>query len=175
MKKTPVVYLARPGMAVDLGAIAKGYIADRVKAVLTQGGVEHAILSLGGNVQLIGDTAYGVGIQDPDKGSGVYLGAISLSDASAASSGDYERYFEKDGVRYHHILDPVTGYPADTGLRGVSVAAHDSVDADALSTAVFLLGPAEGMALIEEMPGDRSGAGHRRQKNTALQRVERAF
>ena len=147
------VYLTRPGMAVDLGAIAKGYIADRVKEVLEDDGVKHAIVSLGGNVQLVGDTAYGVGIQDPDQGTGVYLGAIPLTDASAASSGDYERYFEKDGVRYHHILDPKTGYPADTGLRGVSVAAPVSVDADALSTAVFLLGPGEGMALIEGLPG----------------------
>jgi thiamine biosynthesis lipoprotein len=145
-------YLTRSDMAVDLGAIAKGYIADRVKEVLTADGIEHAIISLGGNIQFVGDTAYGIGIQDPDKGSGEYLGRISLADASAASSGDYERYFEKDGVRYHHILDPQTGYPADTGLRGVSVAAPQSVDADALSTAVFLLGPKAGMVLIEELP-----------------------
>jgi len=147
------VYLTRPGMGVDLGAIAKGYIADKVKDVLLADGIEHAIISLGGNIQLIGDTPYGVGIQDPDQGSGIYLGAITLADASAASSGDYERYFEMNGVRYHHILDPKTGYPADSGLRGVSVAAPHSVDADALSTAVFLLGPEAGMALIEELPG----------------------
>lgn len=146
-------YLKRPGMRVDLGAIAKGYIADKVKDVLIKNGIERAIVSLGGNIQLVGDTAYGIGIQDPDKGSGIYLGRIMLADASAASSGDYERYFEKDGVRYHHILDPKTGYPADMGLRGVSVAAPQSVDADALSTAVFLLGPEDGMALIEELPG----------------------
>ena len=147
------VFLKRPGMGVDLGAIAKGYIADKVKDVLLADGIEHAIISLGGNIQLIGDTPYGIGIQDPDQGSGIYLGAITLADASAASSGDYERYFEMNGVRYHHILDPVTGYPADSGLRGVSVAAPHSVDADALSTAVFLLGPEAGMALIEELPG----------------------
>jgi len=147
------VYLARVGMAVDLGAIAKGYIADKVKETLAADGIEHAIISLGGNIQLIGDTPYGIGIQDPDQGSGVYLGRVTLTGMSAASSGDYERYFEENGVRYHHILDPVTGYPADTGLRGVSVIAPHSVDADALSTAVFLLGPEAGMALIEGLSG----------------------
>ena len=146
------VYLKRPGMKIDLGAVAKGYIADRVKEVLETAGVEHAIISLGGNIQLVGDTAYHIGIQDPDQGSGIYLGRITLADGSAASSGDYERYFEENGVRHHHILDPVTGYPAHTGLRGVSVAAPQSVDADALSTAVFLLGPEDGMALIEDLP-----------------------
>lgn len=146
------VFLNRTGMSVDLGAIAKGYIADRVKDVLASDGIEHAIVSLGGNIQLIGDTPFNIGIQDPDRGTGEYLGLIPLTDLSAVSSGDYERYFIKDGVRYHHILDPRTGYPADTGLRGVSIVAPRSVDADALSTTVFLMGPTDGMALIESLP-----------------------
>jgi thiamine biosynthesis lipoprotein len=145
------IYLPRTGMAIDLGAIAKGYIADRVKEVLEREGVEHAIINLGGNIQLIGETPYRIGIQDPDRGSGAYLGMIELADTSAASSGDYERYFEQDGVRYHHIMNPLTGYPADTGLRGVTVVSPRSIDADALSTSVFLLGPEEGMALIENL------------------------
>jgi thiamine biosynthesis lipoprotein len=146
------VFLKRIGMSINLGAIAKGYIADRVKEVLVADGVEHAIVSLGGNIQLIGDTFYGVGIQDPGQGTGIFLGAIQLTGMSVASSGDYERYFEQDGIRYHHILDPKTGYPADTGLRGVSIVCPRSIDADALSTAVFLMGPADGMALVEDLP-----------------------
>lgn len=150
-ESTSQVFLKRTGMSVNLGAIAKGYIADRVKEVLVADGVEHAIVSLGGNIQLIGETSYGVGIQDPGQGTGIFLGAIPLTDMTVASSGDYERYFEEDGIRYHHILDPKTGYPADTGLRGVSVVCPRSIDADALSTTVFLMGPEAGMALIEDL------------------------
>ena len=151
------VLLRDKGMSLDLGAIAKGYIADRVKELLLSLGVEHANISLGGNVVVYGGkqagVPYVVGIQDPRGETGDVLASVERTDASLVSSGDYERYFEQDGVRYHHILDPRTGYPAKSGLSGVTILTDGSVDGDALSTAVFILGKNEGLELIESIEG----------------------
>ncbi len=151
------VMLADTGMSVNLGAIAKGYIADRVKALFTGMGIEHAVVSLGGNVLAFGGKPDGsdfvIGIQDPFGPTGEIAATVAVCDMSVVSSGDYERYFEADGVRYHHIMDPFTGAPANSGLSGVTIFSDKSVDGDALSTAVFVLGRNEGLELIESLDG----------------------
>ncbi|MBO4830908.1 MAG: FAD:protein FMN transferase [Oscillospiraceae bacterium] len=151
------VKLADAGMSVNLGAIAKGYIADRVKNLLSGMGIEHAVISLGGNVLAFGGKPDGsdfiIGIQDPFGPTGEIVATVAVRDMSVVSSGDYERYFEQDGVRYHHIMDPFTGAPADSGLSGVTILSEKSIDGDALSTAVFVLGRNEGLELIESLDG----------------------
>lgn len=150
-------YLARPGMVANLGAIAKGYIADQVKALLMEQGVEHAVLDLGRNILLIGgktDTApFRIGVQDPNQDQGDLLTVLKVSDKSIVTSGVYERYFTYEGKRYHHILDPFTGYPADNGLAAVTILSDDSARGDALSTACLLLGKEAGLALMEGLDG----------------------
>ena len=148
-------YLMRPGMRVDLGALAKGYIADKVKALLLDRGVESGVIDLGRNILLIGEkpgeVPFSIGIQSPTD-AGNLLRVLSLRDRSLVTSGTYERYFERDGVRYHHVLDPFTGFPADRGLLAVTVLSSSSLWGDGLSTACLLLGAEEGMALIDSLP-----------------------
>ena len=152
-----MIYLEQQGMIINLGAIAKGSIADEAKSFLKQNGVTSAFLNLGGNVLLIGNkpdgSNFSIGVQNPIDDRGAYLMAISLSDVAVVSSGDYERYFEYEGVTYHHILDTVTGYPADTNLRQVTIVAPTAQMADALSTSVFLLGIEKGLELIDTLDG----------------------
>ncbi|MBR5533385.1 MAG: FAD:protein FMN transferase, partial [Ruminiclostridium sp.] len=123
-------YLAREGMEANLGAIAKGYIADKVKELLMAEGVESAILDLGRNVLLIGDkpdgSAFKVGVQDPNQDQGVLLGLVTTADTSVVTSGINERYFTYEGVDYHHILDPFTGFPADNDLASVTILSTSS-------------------------------------------------
>jgi thiamine biosynthesis lipoprotein len=149
------IELLSEGLIPNLGAIAKGYIADQVKKLLTSNGIEHGIINLGGNVLLIGDKpvdqAFRIGVQDPDAPRNSYIGVISAKDKSIVSSGDYERYFEQDGIRYHHILDPFTGYPTENEIRQVSIVSENSVDGDALSTVVFLMGLEKGLEIINSM------------------------
>lgn len=129
---------------VDLGAIAKGYACDEVVGILQNAGIDAGIVDLGGNICVFGTKPTGqqwrVGIQDPAAPRGSYVGVISISSGAVATSGDYERYFERDSVIYHHILDPSTGYPASPGVRSVSVIAPTGIQADALSTGLFVLG-----------------------------------
>ena len=150
-------YLARPGMKADLGSNAKGYIADRVKDLLLDLGVKHAVLDLGRNILLIGgksdEIPFRVGVQDPNGDQGELLAVVEAANKSLVTSGVYERYFEHDGKRYHHILDPETGYPVDNGLAAVSILSDDSANGDALSTTCLLLGQEKGLALIESLPG----------------------
>lgn len=152
------VYLAETGMSINLGAVAKGYIADVVMATLKEEGLKHAIVNLGGNVLVMGGKAdgtdFGVGVEDPGNPGTGYIGVITLKDGSVVTSGDYQRYFtDAAGRRYHHILDPFTGYPAESGLIQVTVITKASVDADCLSTTLFLLGLDKGLALVQGMPG----------------------
>ncbi|MCI8514054.1 MAG: FAD:protein FMN transferase [Lachnospiraceae bacterium] len=141
---------------VDLGSIAKGYIADRVKEYLTKNGVKNALISLGGNILLLGSKPDGsdfkIGIQEPFGSRDSYIGVASLSDLSLVTSGIYERYFEEDGKGYHHILNPNTGYPYENNLLSVTIIGPDSMDCDGLSTACFSLGLEKGMALIDRIP-----------------------
>ena len=148
-------YLARPGMRVDLGALAKGYIADKVKELLLSRGVKSAVLDLGRNILLLGEkpggAAFSIGVQSPTN-SGDLLRILALRDKSLVTSGTYERYFEHEGKRYHHVLDPFTGFPADTGLSAVTILSDSSLWGDALSTACLLLGADNGLKLIESIP-----------------------
>ena len=137
---------------IDLGGVAKGYIADRVRDFLVEKGVRSAIINLGGNVVLIGDHAgkkFSVGVADPLQPDEI-LCIIEASDCSVVTSGIYQRQFVQDGVSYHHVLDPKTGYPANNELSAVTVVSPKSVDGDALSTACLVLGPAGAAALAAQ-------------------------
>lgn len=137
------------GKKIDLGGIAKGYIADRVKEYLVENGASSGIINLGGNVIVFGGK-YKVGIQKPF--SEDLAATVELCDKSAVTSGVYQRYIEKDGEIYHHIIDPRTGYGVKSGLYSVTVLGDSSFDCDALSTSCLLLGLDGGMSLIEKTP-----------------------
>ena len=138
--------------AIDLGGIAKGYIADQLKDYLKSQGVEHAMINLGGNVLAIGKkpdgSDYNIGIQKPFDTTGDPITSVKIADQSVVTSGDYQRYFKKNGKIYHHILNPSTGYPYDNGLSSVTIITDSSVNADALSTTCFALGLDDGMKLV---------------------------
>ncbi len=139
--------LSRPGMKVGLGGVAKGYVVDRASATLTARGYPHHLVVAGGDLYAAGRKAskrWTIGVRAP-QGVGLY-GTLELEDQGVATSGNYERYFIKDGVRYHHILDPATGYPA-RGLSSVTAVAKSAALADAFATAVFVLGAERGLAL----------------------------
>lgn len=150
------VYLRRKGMALDLGGIAKGYAADRAAAYLLEHGVHRAILDFGGNIYTLGTprdrAVWRIGIQDPHGTRGTPMGIVEVGSTSVVTSGAYERYFESGGVRYHHILDTTTGYPA-RGVLSTTVVCRSSTDADALSTSLFVLGPERGLELARSLPG----------------------
>lgn len=148
--------LPEAGMAVDLGALAKGFAAGRAEHVIRAAGISSALLDLGRNVTAIGlkpdGAPWRVAVQDP-LDTNRYLGVLSLTDQTSSTSGGYERYFEADGVRYHHIIDPATGYPAQSGLCSVTVVSPDGLLADALSTALFILGPEKALDYWREGSG----------------------
>ena len=150
------VTLLDPNASIDLGGIAKGYIADRLKEFLLEQGVRSAIIDLGGNILTIGHkpdgSPYHVGIKRPFDQNGDIITSVSIADQSVVTSGTYERYFTYQGKMYHHILSPSTGYPADNDLNSVSIIAASSVDCDALSTICLLSGLNDGMQLIESLP-----------------------
>ncbi|MEE4302423.1 MAG: FAD:protein FMN transferase [Pseudomonadales bacterium] len=142
-----------PGVRINVGGIAKGWACERVVDLLRDAGVEHALVSAGGDTRLLGDRRgqpWLVGIRDPDDAAGVVT-RLALVDEAISTSGDYERYFDEDGVRYHHILDPATGRPTE-GIRSVTVIGPDGTITDALSTTLFVLGPERGMALLDDLP-----------------------
>lgn len=149
------VTLSNPNAMIDLGGIAKGYIADKIKEYLIENGVEHAIINLGGNILTIGGhtdgSDFNVGVQEPFGESNTAITSVSLNDQSLVSSGIYERYFELDGNIYHHILDPETGYPYDTELYGVTIISDYSVDGDALSTICMTKTLEEGLEFIQSL------------------------
>ena len=156
------VLLKKPLMSLDLGAIAKGYIADEVALFLKENGVQQAIIDLGGDIFALGEkegkkgsseTYWRIGIQDPRKARGSYIGILNVKNKSVVTSGDYERFFEEGGKRYHHIFSVESGFPAETGLKSVTIAADKAIDADALSTAAFVLGWEKGRRLVDSVPG----------------------
>lgn len=150
------VFLPVEGMSLDLGGIGKGYAADEVGTLLRERGVSSALINLGGNILVIGSRGDGqpwrIGVQDPDDDRGVYFLSLTLTDGSIVTSGPYERFFEQDGVVYHHILDSATGYPAETHIASVSLLGTSSTAADALSTATFVLGLDRSLRLLESLP-----------------------
>ena len=155
--ETKEVYLTQRGMKIDLGSIAKGYTADEVAKLLKQEGVKQAIIDIGGNIYAMGlknnTEEWTIGIQDPFSDRGEIVGSVALSNKSVVTSGIYERYMEKDGVKYHHILNPKTGYPYESDIAGVTIIADKSIDADALSTVVFTKGIEDGIEFIENQEG----------------------
>ncbi len=145
---------ARPEVYVDLGGIAKGHAVDRAIELLLDAGVAQASVSAGGDSRILGDRRgepWNVGVRDPRR-EGVMAVMLPLLDTAVSTSGDYERYFEADGVRYHHILDPATGDSA-RNTWSVTVLGAEATLTDALSTSVFVLGPEKGIALIDTLPG----------------------
>lgn len=150
------VFLKKPGMIIDLGGIAKGYTADVIAQTLKDEGVEKAIIDLGGNVYALGEksenTLWRIGIQNPDQTRGEIVGSINVKDKSIVTSGIYERFIEQDGVKYHHILSPETGYPYDNEIAGVTIISDKSIDGDALSTSVFSMGITKGLEFINSLP-----------------------
>ena len=150
------VRLTDPEAAIDLGFIAKGYIADRLKEFLIKEGVTSAIINLGGNVLTIGSKQgqpFKIGIQKPFSDTGTPITTVLCTDSSVVTSGIYERYFVQDNVQYHHILDPSTGYPADTDLLSATILSGDSTTGDALSTTCLLLGLDKAKNLIASIDG----------------------
>lgn len=153
--KEKTVYLEEKGMALDLGAIAKGYITDEVVEVLKDNGVTTAIIDLGGNVYVLGhsprgeDEDWNVGIQDPNKARNTVIGTVKERDKTLVTSGIYERYLKVNGETYHHLFDPTTGYPFDNDIAGVTIITNKSIDGDGLSTAVFSMGVKKGLEYAE--------------------------
>lgn len=142
-----------PGVRINLGGIAKGYAVERAVSLLRSRGIRHAIVTAGGDSRLLGDRLgqpFMVGIRDPRKDDEVAL-TIPLEDEAISTSGDYERYFEEDGQRYHHIIEPATGLPA-SGVHSATIVGPDAVLTDALSTSVFVLGVDQGLTLISTLP-----------------------
>lgn len=154
--ETRTVTKEQSGAALDFGAIAKGYAADEAVRVLKEAGIRHAYLDLGGNVAVFGgkplsplaalfqgsrSRPFTIGLQKPDAPRGEIIETVHLTEGFIVTSGDYERYFTADGIRYHHILDPKTGRPADSGQRSVTAICQSGTEADILSTALFVAGP----------------------------------
>ena len=166
-EKEGTVFLQRQGMALDLGAIAKGYAADEAARLLANEGVERAIIDLGGNIFAMGERKrsfafnraseeeayWRIGVQDPREDRGLYIGILRVKNKSVVTSGSYERFFEEDGKRYHHIFSVESGFPVENDLLSVTITAEKSIDADALSTAAFALGWEGGRRLIAETSG----------------------
>lgn len=149
------VTFAKENMGIDLGAIAKGYIADQIKEYLLSKGVKSAMINLGGNVLCVGNKPDGspfkIGIQKPFADRNETIATMDISDKSVVSSGIYERFFEQDGVLYHHILNPETGYPYENNLIAVTIISDKSVDGDGLSTSCFALGLEKGLELVNSL------------------------
>jgi len=153
-EKAGTAFLQKKGMRAHLGGIGKGYAVERAEAILRKAGLNDFSIQAGGDLYVAGqrgDRPWRLGIADPRAPDGSIFARIELRDSTFSTSGDYERYFIKDGVRYHHILDPATGQPARL-CRSVTIVAKRPVVADGLSTGVFLLGPEAGMALVEQLP-----------------------
>jgi thiamine biosynthesis lipoprotein len=146
------VRFARPGVRIDLGGIAKGYAVDNCIALLRRRGVTNALVSAGGDTRLLGDRRgrpWNVGIRDPRR-PGELAALLPLDNVAISTSGDYERYFEEDGVRYHHIINPRTGKSA-SGVHSVTVIGPDGITTEGLTKSVFIKGPIEGLKLVESL------------------------
>ena len=150
------VFLKKEGMKLDLGAIAKGFAADELTRIVKQAGIMHAVIDIGGTISAVGvrpdGKRWNIGIRDPRIRQGQPIISAPIENRSISTSGSYERYFEQDGIRYHHIIDPATGYPVQSNMIAVSVFADSATDADALSTACFVMGYKKAVKLLDELP-----------------------
>ncbi len=152
-EKASTVRFGQPGVRINLGGIAKGYVVERGVEILRDRGIAHAAVTAGGDTRLLGDRRgrpFMVGIRDPRKDGEVAI-RVPLEDEAISTSGDYERFFDEEGVRYHHIISPATGAPAE-GVHSATVFGPDAVITDALSTSVFVLGVERGLTLIGTLP-----------------------
>jgi thiamine biosynthesis lipoprotein len=152
-EKKFTVFFTRPGMRIDLGGIAKGYSVDRGIEILQQRGITRAMVNAGGDTRILGDRfdkPWVVGVRDPDHEGKVFL-RLPLTDTAFSTSGDYERYFDENGKRFHHIIDPKTGDSARR-CRSVTVIAPTATRTDALTKSVFIMGPEEGIRFIDTLP-----------------------
>ncbi len=152
------LYLPQKGMAIDLGGVAKGYIIDKATEVLEKAGIKKAFINGGGDIRVLDTRTDGkpwrIGIRHPrSTEADAVIAVIALTDEAVVTSGDYQRFFMSEGKRYHHILDPLTGYPAANGVISVSVIAETTAAADMLATSIMVLGLDEGLPLIESLPG----------------------
>ncbi|MDX2347776.1 MAG: FAD:protein FMN transferase [Nitrospirota bacterium] len=154
-EKAETVFLKRAGMKIDVGGIGKGYAADLVVDVMQKAGATAGVVALSGDIKTFGrmpdQERFVFGIQHPRKEQGHILGRIKLENEAVSTAGDYQRFIMKDGIRYHHILDPATLQPARE-CQSVTVIAKEGVMADGLDTGIFVMGPERGMALIESLP-----------------------
>jgi thiamine biosynthesis lipoprotein len=153
-RKARTVRFAREGVRIDLGGFAKGHAVDNAAAILRRRGIRHAIVSAGGDSRVVGDRRgrpWTIGVRDPRR-SGEVVAVLPLEDVAISTSGDYERYFEQDGVRCHHVIDPKTG-TSPSSVHSVTILAEDGLTTEALSKSVFVMGLAKGMRLIESLPG----------------------
>ena len=148
------IFLPKPGMRIDVGGIGKGYAADRAVDVMRKMGAKGGVVALSGDIKTFGDLpgmqGFPVGIRHPRQ-EGELIATVDLKNEAISTAGDYERYFEREGVRYHHILDPKSLQPARQ-CQSVTVIAAEGTVADGLDTGIFLLGPEKGMALVEQLP-----------------------
>jgi thiamine biosynthesis lipoprotein len=154
-KADGTVYLARRGMRIDVGGIGKGYAADRAVEAMRKAGATAGVVALAGDIKTFGQLPHAVGVtfgirhpRNPD----ALLATVDIRDEAISTAGDYERFFERDGIRYHHILDPATLPPARF-CQSVTIIAEEGIMADGLDTGVFVMGPQKGMELIEKLPG----------------------
>jgi thiamine biosynthesis lipoprotein len=148
------IRFARPGVRIDFGGFAKGHAVDNAAAILQRHGIRNAIVSAGGDSHVLGDRRgrpWTIGVRDPRR-AGEVVALLPLEDVAVSTSGDYERYFERDGVRCHHVIDPATGKSPST-MRSVTIIADDGLTTEAMSKSVFVLGLERGMALVESQPG----------------------
>lgn len=136
--------------SVDLGGIAKGYASNKLAKLIKDYNIKEAIIDMGGNIYVLGDREFKVGLQDPDGNRGDYFGICYVKNKSVVTSGAYERYFVKDGKMYHHILNPLTGKCADSGLKSVTIIGENSEKCDAYSTAIFAAGKEKGIELLNK-------------------------
>jgi thiamine biosynthesis lipoprotein len=153
-EQASTIFLARSGMRIDIGGIGKGYAADVAVSAMQAAGATGGVIALSGDIKAFGrppeGTGFRIGIQHPRREDAL-LGRLELQDEAISTAGDYEKYFERDGVRYHHILDPKTLEPGRE-CQSVTVVAREGVLADGLDTGLFVMGPQRGMALVERLP-----------------------
>jgi thiamine biosynthesis lipoprotein len=152
--KARTIRFAREGVRIDLGGFAKGHVVDNSITILKRLGIAHAVVAAGGDSHVMGDRRgrpWSIAIRDPRDQKRV-VAVLPLQDTSISTSGDYERYFERDGVRHHHLIDPKTG-TSPSALRSVTILAADGLTSEALSKCVFVMGLTRGMQLVQSVPG----------------------